>query len=387
MRAVIGHSDEVDTRDAVEDVLAQCRSQLQGERPKAALVFMSVDYDHHKALAAIRNEWEDLPLVGASSDGEFSSRFGFAMDSILITLLCGDGFEATVGLGRNLSADIEAAVEDAVATGCGSKAPAVALTTFAPSTNASEVIRKLNSRIDLASCPVLGGLSGDHREFSRMKEFCGEEVLSDSLPILFLHGSISVSWGVASGWTPVGREHTVTRSDGHIVHEIDGKPALETYKLHYGEVNDGNLGEYPLAVYSNGMDGPWTLRAAMGSNPETGELRFAGEVPEGDTVRMTEVVPDGILSGTLSSISDALDRFGGTHPQVALLFSCAARKWVLGSKAEDEVKEVQKALQKRKFADLALSGLYVYGEIAPPQNETASAFHNETCVAVLLGTD
>ena len=53
MRAVIGHSDEVETTAAIEDALTQCRGQLADEKPKAVLVFMSVDYEHAEVLARI----------------------------------------------------------------------------------------------------------------------------------------------------------------------------------------------------------------------------------------------------------------------------------------------------------------------------------------------
>ncbi|MCB9513867.1 MAG: hypothetical protein H6694_06105 [Candidatus Latescibacteria bacterium] len=118
---------------------------------------------------------------------------------------------------------------------------------------------------------MVGGLSNDHREFSRMIEFCGTEVLHDSLPILFLTGDITVSWGIGSGWEPIGEFREITRSAGHIIQEIDGAPALDVYKLYYGEVSQGSLGEYPLAVYEDGADAEWSLRAVLGTDAETGE--------------------------------------------------------------------------------------------------------------------
>ena len=212
MRAVIGHSDEVDTRDAVVDAIEQCRSGLGGETPKAALVFMSVDQDHDLALEAIHAEWSYLPLIGASHDGEASSICGSRRDSIRITLICGDDIEASVGLGCELSMDVNRAVEDALRAAERHGRPAVALTTPAPGTNASEVMPRLNDGLRALSCPALGGHSGDHGESSRVREFCCSEVHADSLPILYLYGDISVS--------RVRNEHRITmaelRSDGNL---------------------------------------------------------------------------------------------------------------------------------------------------------------------------
>lgn len=383
MRAIIGHSDDVDSEDAIREVLERCRERLGDDTPKAGLLFMSVDYDHAVVLDAIAEAWPGLPLIGATSDGEVSSDGGFRMDSVLLTLLCGD-FEAYAGVGRELSANIDGAVDAALSVLPAGVEPVLALTTFAPSTDAGEVIRQFDARIPTARCPLFGGLSGDHREMARMAEFCGSEVLRDSLPILFLAGNVKASCGIGSGWIPTGPTYTVTKTDGHILQELDGNPALDVYHKYYGPVPDGHLGEYPLAVSTNGRDGPWQLRAVFGTDSETGYVRLAAGVPEGATLRMTEAVAEGVLSGTIHSIQEAIDRFAG-QPEVALLFTCAARKWLLGSRAHEEIETVMRSLPAVAGADLGLAGLYVFGEIAPAAEREASSLHNETCVTVLLG--
>lgn len=383
MRAVIGHSDDVDARDAIQAVIEQCQAQLEGEVPKAALLFMSAEYEHQEVLDAIAETWPGVPLIGSTSDGEVSSREGFVMDSVLLTLLCGD-IEAHSGVGYDLSLDIPKSVDDALSGLPRGVRPRLALTTFAPSTDAAEVIRQFDQRVPTTTCPLLGGLSGAHRELIRMAEFHGQEVLTDSLPILFLSGDIRASWGIGSGWLPQGRSYEITSSSANIVKEIDGEPAAHVYVKHYGEVSDGKLGGYPVAVSVSGPDGPWELRAVFGTDQEAGELRLAAGVPEGALLRMTEAVVEGVLSGTMHSIREALARFRG-QPEVALLFTCAARKWLLGSRAEEEIQTVLQALPGALGSHVDLAGLYVYGEIAPSSANTPSRLHNETCITVLLG--
>jgi hypothetical protein len=382
MRAAVGHSDDVDTTDAIGSAIAQCAEQLAGATPRAAMLFASTTYDHAAVLAEVACRWPGLPLIGSSTDGEFSSRGGFARDSLLLVVLAGEGFSARVGLGRDLAADPQRAVRDALVG--AERSPTVALTTFAPSSNASEVVRLLQAGIGHPPCAILGGLSADHREYNRMVEFCGTQVLRDSLPVLLLTGDVKVSWGIGSGWFPLGKPHWVTRSDGHIVHEIDGEPATEVFRHYWGEVPLDSLGEYPLAVFPDGPDGPWVLRAALGSDPATGSIRFAGEVVDGACVRLTEVLPEGILSGTSRSMEAAVAAYGSGTPSLALMFSCAARKWVLGSKAEQECDMLAKVLTERVGAPVPLAGFYCYGEVAPTR-PGANALHNESCVSVLLG--
>ena len=258
------------------------------------------------------------------------------------------------------------------------------LTVFAPTTNSSEVVRTLHRELT-DRVPIVGGLTGDHQlKDAHIVEFFGREVLSDSLPALFVTGDFHRGWGVGSGWFPIGADHTVTKSDGHIVHEIDGKPALAIYGDHYGTIPKDSLGEYPLAIH-DGRDDDWSLRAILDSDPAAGSLRFAGEVVTGARVRMTEVSPDGILSGSRDSLRNALASYTGTEPQLALVFSCAARKWVLGTQAAKEIDNLRECAAESGFPDLQIAGLYCFGEIAPHNGGTESAFHNETCVTVVLG--
>ena len=49
---------------------------------------------------------------------------------------------------------------------------------------------------------------------------------------------------------------------------------------------------------------------------------------------------------------------------LALVFSCAARKWVLGTKAEEEAGLLRQQCTK-SGTDVPLSGFYCFGEIAP----------------------
>lgn len=382
MNAHIGHSDDPESLDAIQEVIDQIDAKLEGATPKAGLLFCSVEYEHVAILAAIQAKWPGLPLVGASSDGEMSSQLGFCDDSVLLTVFSGDNLRVHTGVGRNISEGIEDAVAEAT-KGSEDMTPQLCLTTFAPTTNATEVISALARALGGARCPVLGGLSGDHGEFTRICEFFGSEVLTDSMPILLIEGSVEVSWGLGSGWFPIGEEMTVTKSVGSHVFEIDGVSAEDAYRERYGELPSVSLGEYPLA-FLDGEDN-WSLRAIMGRDDVDGSLRFAGTIPEGAVVRFTEVVEEGLLRGSEDALNSALDAFAGDQPELALVFTCAARKWVLGSEAPKELELLRAVANDRGLIDLALAGLYCFGEIAPLGADPDLNFHNETCVSVVLG--
>ena len=91
---------------------------------------------------------------------------------------------------------------------------------------------------------------------------------------------------------------------------------------------------------------------------------------------------DKILAGTDESVAAALADFALPEPEAAFVVSCAARKWLLGTRTGAEIDQVRDKLGE----DLPVVGFYAFGEIAPLGTNRDIRFHNETCVTVLLGT-
>ena len=178
----------------------------------------------------------------------------------------------------------------------------------------------------------------------------------------------------------MGRVGVVTRARGNVVHEIDGASTRDFYER-YVRTDTGAVLATPLAVYED--DGErFFLRSASGFDDD-GSATFLGSVPEGAHVRISAVADsDEILAGTDSSVAAALADFASSEPEAAFVISCAARKWLLGTRTGAEIDQVRGQLGE----DLPVVGFYAFGEIAPLGAERDIRFHNETCVTVLLGT-
>lgn len=385
LKAACCHSDAVDSREAIEAILVEAERALAGSKPAAGLLFASVEYEHKVLLDVIQSRWPGLPLIGCSGDGEISSAQGLAHDSVLLVLFYGPGISARASLGEALSKNPARAAAEAVA-GLGDHRGRLMLTTFAPTTNASDVLRLLESLMGPGRAPLVGGLAGTHSTETETLQFCGTRVEGDSLPLLVLEGEFSASWGVASGWFPIGKELRVDESSGHLVQRIDGQRAYDVYQHYYSADQVEGLRTYPLAMYADGPDSEPVLRAVINGDAQTGTLQFAGEVPAGALLRLTEVVPEGVLSGTQQSLQQALARYPGKQPELAILFTCAARKWVLGSRAGEDVERMRAALPSLTGRQIQVAGTYCFGEIVPPSGLSSSRLHNETCVSLLLGS-
>ena len=55
----------------------------------------------------------------------------------------------------------------------------------------------------------------------------------------FYGTSVRIAHGSQGGWDLFGPERVVTRSEGNVVYELDGRPALELYKEYLGDLASG----------------------------------------------------------------------------------------------------------------------------------------------------
>ena len=229
--------------------------------------------------------------------------------------------------------------------------------------------------------PLFGALAGDQWRLKGVNQFYGTEVLTDAIPVLLLCGEFTFSYGVATGWRQVGEVGRVTRATGAIVYEIDDKPAIDFYRKYLGPGTKPTV-ELPLAILS-ASDGIDYLRACLGVVDETtGAVTFLAAVPEGVRVRLTLADRDEILTGCAQSLAIAKSGLPeATQPTAALLFSCAARKILLGTRTQEELERIRGELGKT----LPICGFYGYGEISPNLgNPTGTKCHNESFVTLLI---
>jgi hypothetical protein len=381
--AVVGHSEDLDGAAAAAEVVAQCRGRLNGTVPTAGLLFAAIDFDHQVLLDEVNRELPGLELIGCTTDGEISSDLGFREDSVTLILFASDSVDITAGLGRGLSTDVAGACRAAVdaATSKTGKRPTLCIATPEGLTaDGHSVTATLQDTIGVGT-PIFGALAGDQLRLKSTRQFFGREVVSDSMPVLLMSGALRFSYGVATGWHQVGDVGRVTRATGAVVYEIDGAPAIDFYRKYLGPGANPTV-ELPLAIL-NARESTEYLRATWGTVDETtGAVTFLAAVPEGARVRLTLADRDEILTGCSESLAIAQSNFpAGTPPTAALFFSCAARRILLGTRTDEELKLIRNTLGD----SVAACGFYGYGEISPEMGDpSGTKYHNESFVSLLL---
>lgn len=383
LKVVVCHSEDVDTEDAVEDLMKQADSKLNQEKPDACILFAAIDYDHETMLKKINKRWEGLKLVGGTTDGEMSSTLGFAEDSVVMVLFKSDRVTFSTGLGDKLSEGMPEALKKATEESIREAVDPKLCITIPGNAfiNIDQIVRSLKSNLG-EGIPIFGAVPGDQWRFKTQYQFHGDNVYTDSVPLLILSGQVAFSYGVDSGWGPIGEIGTVTRSEGNIIHTIDDKPAIDFYKRGLGELITPS-GEFPLVVLDAANDIMHQRAAARLLEDGSGGIIFLGEVPQGARVQIASAQREDILRGAKISMTEAKQKFPAESKiKGCLFFSCAARKALLGTQTGDEIK-----IARELFGDtIPMGGFYGYGEISPLKKEANNSMcHNQTFVTLLLG--
>src|SRR5256714_15476773 len=110
MRACVVHSQDVDSVDAVAELIASAKVALGASSPRVAMLFAGIDHDFAIVLERINAQWPGIALVGCTTDGEMSSHILFAEDSLALVLLSGDDFSAVSGVATSGSTDVAEAI-------------------------------------------------------------------------------------------------------------------------------------------------------------------------------------------------------------------------------------------------------------------------------------
>lgn len=232
LKIAVGHSNDPESAEAIDEILAQCQAELAGEKPQAGILCSAFDFDHQLVVARINQAFPGLELIGGTTDGEISSVLGFQQDSLTLMLLCSEDIEIRAAVGRQVSQDPQAIAHQAAteAQQLLTTPPqfCVALSESLKS-SAALILQGLQSA--LGNAPVFGGATADQAKMEQTYQFYKTEVLSDSVPFLLFGGDVLFSHGVASGWQPIGKRSRITKANHNVIYEIDHRPALEFY--HY----------------------------------------------------------------------------------------------------------------------------------------------------------
>jgi hypothetical protein len=249
--------------------------------------------------------------------------------------------------------------------------------------NGSALVNGITSIIG-TGIPITGGLAGDGGAFKETFTIGPDGVANDQIVAVGLSGEgLRFGHGSFGGWEPFGPARKVTRSDGNILHELDGEPALEIYRRYLGEhakdlPASGLL--FPFAMLGEDHSAVGLIRTILGIDETSGSLILAGEIDPDGYLRLMHASTDKLVNGAESAAEAAAAMQQGSGESLAILVSCVGRKLVMGDRVDEEVEAVGDVLGNTGV----LTGFYSYGEISPFTPGASCKLHNQTMTITCL---
>lgn len=218
-----------------------------------------------------------------------------------------------------------------------------------------------------------GGLAGDGTDFNETVVGLNETPQPGRIVAIGLYGdSLSIQFGSSGGWSTFGPERIVTKSDGNVLYELDGKPALELYKTYLGEEAEhlpAAALRFPLCVNPRDNQPP-VVRTILTIDEAEGSMTFAGDIQPDASVHFMRASYEDLIEGAQTAAREAEDK----EADLVICVSCVGRRIVLGQRTEEELECVRDVFGSKP----TIAGFYSYGELAPTSGEKHCQLHNQT---------
>lgn len=374
-----------DARIAGRDLALELLDEL-GDKPDLVLMFVSARYN----LEAVVNGFHQacgpgVQVAGCSSYAEIDDTGGKTDSATAMGFKFGSGISATTMSGTPENNDARGLGQRLGRQAKEVRADLVIAFPDGLSLNQTQFMFGLQDVLG-ASFPIIGGGAADLGQFKETFQIRDREVISGGASMVALSGPIKLVTAVSRGWIPVGATRRITRMEnGNVCLEMDGRPALDLYEEYLGPRTSEMPGvsiEYPVGVVGGLPEALpaddcqiLRLQAVVGVDYARRSLVFNAEIPEGAEVRMTTTTRSDVIAAANNAGARIVQQLPKAN--VALMFTCMARKIVLGPRYREELENTLQQL-----GGIPRVGFYSYGEIAPVNG--IAMCHGETFTIALL---
>lgn len=386
IKSGIGRNNNIDSFQAGKGAVREAIDALGGEKPDVIIAFTSISYDQEQVLKGINSVSLRTPVVGGTSGWGTITGEGPGDKDVAVIALKFEKTKVAVVSATGIVKDPqkvgnelgEALIKE------GGGPPKLAFV-FNPvlGMNIDLFAQGLEEKIGKSSSVVGGGVGDDMVAKSSGFEYHNDKVLTDSVVALGLWGDISFSFVGEHGWEAIGVPEEA-KTEGNIVYEIGGKPAIHLYEKYFDksivELEKESLVKvgygYPLGIIPDKEGENIIVRQVIAA--KDGSIITAGSIPDKSKLCIMYADSEKMIEIDKDITKKALAKLKG-EPQVAFMWNCVCRKTLLMPDHKREIEAVSSIIGK----EVPLFGFYTYGEWGMGQGEKWTVL-NETMVLTLL---
>lgn len=427
-------------KEAVEQAMEQMKKQ-GGKKPTFGLVFCSGgkygknDKTIQKLVDGAHSIFGDTPWVGCTTCGEISNS-GATTNSCVACVISSDYLQVGIGVGNDVHRNpIEAgekAVREATLNLKREKIITPYLRYLAEKRKTSAELMQMYSYFVLLfspghtldgsgledgvvegvykiigkQIPVIGGTAGDDARMLKTYEFTNGKIYDDAAIATAISTGVRVGFSFGHGYVPTGETCVVTKSDGYLVHEIDKKPAADSYAKLLGMkltelwgtktrimMKMTPFAKFAIKFFSAKMD-PKTIHfsSIAYTNPlgvvdihgniavriplkvtNNNKLLFAEKLPKNMILNKLKVNPKKVLDSETHAI-DGAKTDANAPPKIMFIFDCALRKiFALGEKKVDKIiKSIKTRYKDTEIIGFGSMGEYTFNRKSEPMANSAT---------------
>ena len=377
-KAGVGMSRHHNPNLAGREAAQQALEKAGIVRPDFVFMFASIGYDQPSLLRAVRETTEGAPLTGCSAEGSINGDEADESNfSVVVTAISSDELRWHNGLATGLEDDPRAVgkqvAQDLLPT---LSAETIGLFVFPDgmTDNLYPFFAGLEGNLPSERfLPLWGGGAGNNLNLEEPTyQYCDDEVISGGVSYALLSGEALPGWAISHGMMPIGGERIVTRSQGNVIYEIDGEPAVEVLKEYLPEgalANDRDWMRYAISLAltfkapSYMKDEEYVVRGAPGVKMADGSIVVQTEVQEGTSVWFSSRDKEKITTGFDRMAAQIKEQLGGEKPKLVFQFECATRGKLMFR--EQEKLKILEQFRQSLDPDVPWAGFYTIGEIGP----------------------
>ncbi len=374
MKIASACSSQQDTQQALVEAFGELCSKLGGA-PSFLFCHPTAEHDIEQLVEDLASIAPGVPVHGATSCQGimteerlvFAGGYGLG----LLGLLDEDGGYG-VGfceLGDDPRDSARKALNMALANaGREGQAPDAVWMTSMP--NAEEQVLLGIQEVVGAQVPVLGGSSADNSVQGHWRQFTSSQLSSTAMVISVLFSTSDIGHAFHSGYSPTKYKGSITRAEGRVLWEIEGKPAIEVYDAWTGgRLREQLHSKEPLLLHTTlnplgrqageAMGLPYYMLSHPAGVVEGGGLSLFTEMRVGEEVVLMEGSLDSLVTRAGRVVESAVQECDVYAEAVAggVLVYCAGCMLTVMDRMEQVREEVNQAMGGKPFL-----GIFTFGE-------------------------
>lgn len=365
----VGHSQSVSTAEAAARATTMAMANAGIAKAELAIVFATINYqtEYQQLYQAIHANSSCDELIGCSgmsvltSAGEFEGQHALAVMVIRSNELSSVSFTAQ---------GTESEIAQQIRQGVHPKIRDNSLLIVFPDVrdvNPTELVKQIGD--DGAKLPIVGAAVSGDATGAQMYHWAGTQAAEGGVAGALLTGNFRTEIGVAQGCQPIGKPREVTKAQGRIIFELDGKPALENFKgalqlLTQEDIRrSGGTVLLGIAIDSENKAptrGDFLIRNLVGINKQHAAIALSEEVTAGQLVQFHLRNPIAAADEIRTIIARLSEQTREHPPAFGLYFNCLGRGKGLYGTVNHDIEVIRK-----EFPELPVIGFFGNSEFAP----------------------